>query len=124
MGYGFLMKYAVYEMLKSLDAGSIRLSELKESLGVPDAVFNAALEALRALGLVRIVTRDGVEYLELTDEGKAIRELLVAIGWPLWGWGRGWGWRGWCKRLFWPFMRGGLPLRLGRLVKLTLLLGL
>lgn len=63
------------------EEGGVRQLEVSHMKlgGVSQSAFYGALKDLLSLGLIRRYKKDDVYWLELTEKGKLVRELLLRI---------------------------------------------
>lgn len=80
--------WMAYALLKELEGGRRKTSELRQSTPLYGTAFDWAVTGLLSMGLAKRVVEGGDEYLEITDAG---RNWLGTWPWPWAQWGYGWG---------------------------------
>ncbi len=65
------MRIGGYRILENLKNEPIKISQLKNSVPLYGSAFDFALSQLMITGLVKKFEKDGEEYVEITDAGKA-----------------------------------------------------
>lgn len=77
-----LVGVGAHYVLERLREGPVEVSKLREGVPLYGAAFDIVLSHLMLHGLVRVYNRDGREYAELTELGKAMPYLPYGHAYP------------------------------------------